>query len=98
MNQVAKNSLIIFCGMLCSCHSVPRTATGKPEMPAMINYRAVPATRSPTSAGGPGWAPRLYAVRACGSFNAITNTPESKALFEGMLKEMGVPGTVRLAI
>jgi len=28
----------------------------------------------------------------------ITNTPESKALFEGMLKEMGVPGTVRLAI
>ena len=28
----------------------------------------------------------------------ITNTPESKALFERMLKESGVPGTVRLAI
>lgn len=32
------------------------------------------------------------------SIEIITNTPESKALFEGMLKEAGVPGTVRLAI
>jgi hypothetical protein len=77
MNQLTKNSLIIFCGMLCSCHSVQRTVPGKSEMPAMITDQAVPATRIPTSAGGPGWAPRLYAVFACGSFNAITNTPAS---------------------
>jgi hypothetical protein len=32
------------------------------------------------------------------SIEIITNTPESKALFESMLKEVGVPGTVRLAI
>ena len=32
------------------------------------------------------------------SFEIITNTPESKVLFERMLKEMAVPGTVRLAI
>jgi hypothetical protein len=32
------------------------------------------------------------------SIEIITNTPESKALFEGMLKEAGVPGTVRLTI
>ena len=32
------------------------------------------------------------------SIEIITNTPESKALFEGMLKEVGVPGTVHLAI
>ncbi|MBI3836670.1 MAG: hypothetical protein HY288_01885 [Planctomycetia bacterium] len=32
------------------------------------------------------------------SIEIITNTPESKALFEGMLKEAGVPGIVRLAI
>jgi hypothetical protein len=32
------------------------------------------------------------------SVEIITNTAESKALFEGMLKEAGVPGTVRLAI
>jgi hypothetical protein len=32
------------------------------------------------------------------SVEIITNTPESKALFEGLLKEVGVPGTVRLAI
>jgi hypothetical protein len=32
------------------------------------------------------------------SIELITNTPESKALFEGLLKEVGVPGTVRLAI
>jgi hypothetical protein len=32
------------------------------------------------------------------SVEIITNTPESKALFEGMLNEASVPGTVRLAI
>jgi hypothetical protein len=32
------------------------------------------------------------------SIEIITNTPESKALFEGMLKDAGVQGTVRLAI
>jgi hypothetical protein len=32
------------------------------------------------------------------SIEIITNTPESKALFEGMLKEMEVPGKVRLAV
>jgi hypothetical protein len=32
------------------------------------------------------------------SIEIITNTPQSKALFEGILKEVGVPGTVRLAI
>jgi hypothetical protein len=77
MNQVAKNSLIIVCGMLCSCHSVQRTVPGNSEMPAMINDRAVPASRIPTSAGGPTWASVLYSVFACGSFNPITNTPAS---------------------
>ncbi|MGQ0635097.1 MAG: hypothetical protein ACT4QC_10830, partial [Planctomycetaceae bacterium] len=32
------------------------------------------------------------------SVEIITNTPESKALFESLLKEFGVPGKVRLAI
>jgi hypothetical protein len=32
------------------------------------------------------------------SFEIITNTPESKAFFEGLLKEYHVPGKVRLAI
>ncbi len=32
------------------------------------------------------------------SIEIITNTPESKALFEAMLKEIGIPGTVRLAV
>jgi hypothetical protein len=32
------------------------------------------------------------------SIEIITNTPQSKALFEGILKEVGVPGSVRLAI
>jgi hypothetical protein len=32
------------------------------------------------------------------SIEIITNTPESKALFEGLLKDVGIPGTVRLAI
>ena len=32
------------------------------------------------------------------SIEIITNTPESKALFETLLKESGVPGTVRLEI
>ncbi len=32
------------------------------------------------------------------SIEVITNTPESKALFESMLKEVGVSGTVRLAV
>lgn len=32
------------------------------------------------------------------SIEIITNTPESKILFEGMLKEAGLQGTVRIAI
>ena len=32
------------------------------------------------------------------SVEIITNTPESKALFETMLKESGVPGTVQLRV
>ena len=32
------------------------------------------------------------------SIEIITNTPESRAFFEGLLKEVGVPGTVRIAI
>ncbi|HEY2895007.1 MAG TPA: hypothetical protein VGJ16_12360 [Pirellulales bacterium] len=32
------------------------------------------------------------------SIEIITNTPESKTLFEGMLKDVGLPGTVRIAI